>query len=220
MKRLIPIAAFSIIAIGALGLLTSKDSIATSQLPKAVSPHASPSAHNNLETEHDHRTARTLKTTAETLGATPHSAIEFELPEHKGAAFLEEVYNGKPLRVAQDLGIDKRGAMGFDISKRDAISSLGACAHWIVSCVDPTERSLDDCVAAAPTCSNDRPWENDEHTFCCPTACAENYATARAQSQSSIEAFIQTYYTNPTCFPEALKLLEEGTPTPEIPHSR
>ena len=44
--------------------------------------------------------------------------------------------------VAQDLGVEQRGAMGFDITKRDAISSLGACAHWIVSCVEPNERSL------------------------------------------------------------------------------
>ena len=119
--------------------------------------------------------------------------------------------------VAQDLGVEQRGAMGFDITKRDAISSLGACAHWIVSCVEPNERSLDQCVAAAPTCQSERPWEADEHTFCCPAACTDNYAKARLSADTDIQAFTSTFFTNPTCFPEAVELLNSGTPTPDTP---
>ena len=153
----------------------------------------------------------------ETLKAEQNPASSFELPEHRGVAFLEEVYTGEPLMVAQDLGVEQRGAMGFDITKRDAISSLGACAHWIVSCVEPNERSLDQCVAAAPTCQSERPWEADEHTFCCPAACTDNYAKARLSADTDLEAFTSTFFTNPTCFPEALELLNSGPPTPDVP---
>ena len=139
------------------------------------------------------------------------SAASYELPPHQGITFLEDVYDGRPFVVARDLGVGRKGAMGFDIQRRDAISSLGACSHWIVSCVDPEHRSLDECVAAAPTCDTDDPWNNDEHTFCCPAACAQDFSDARNKGLESIEAFTQVYFLAPSCFPAAMQLLADET---------
>ena len=218
MKRVLQIAGLGIAIIGVVQLVQPTDSSAD-LIDNSTTLSTSDNGHHlhasKPKVKRPTTPSRAPSQTAQTDGRNP--ARDYQLPPHKGVAFLEELYNGQPLRVAQDLGINKRGAMGFDITKRDAISSLGACAHWIVSCVDPKERSLDQCVAAAPTCESDQPWENEEHTFCCPAACADNYATARTNSQSAIEAFTMTYYTNPTCFPAAVELLESGPSTPTVP---
>ena len=218
MKRVLQIAGIGIALMGVFHLTRSTESVAGLFHLEAKTPEArqaqSAATEIHLHAHDAHPTPNKSKTEA----SDHNPALDYELPEHKGVRFLEEVYNGKPLRVAQDLGVNKRGVMGFDVTKRDAISSLGACAHWIVSCVDPESRSLDQCVAAAPTCESDRPWETEEHTFCCPSTCADNYANARAQSVGQIEAFTQTFFTNPTCFPAAVELLENGPTTPTIPH--
>ena len=138
MKRVLQIAGLGIAIIGVVQFVQPTDSSADlinhsqtqSQLAQAEHLHTSKQAPKPTK-------APSLAPTQTAKDGVRNPAKDYELPGHKGVAFLEELYNGQPLRVAQDLGINKRGAMGFDITKRDAISSLGACAHWIVSCVDP-----------------------------------------------------------------------------------
>ena len=179
-------------------------------LQDAFEHHETPEHHHAKGHHHKARATRpnfkpeTLKTER-----NPPQALS---PRTSGVAFLEEVYTGEPLMVAQDLGVEQRGAMGFDITKRDAISSLGACAHWIVSCVEPNERSSTS-VAAAPTCQSERPWEADEHTFCCPAACTDNYK-ARLSADTDIRSI--DLFTNPMLL-RSNGASQFRTPTPDTP---
>ena len=141
----------------------------------------------------------------ETLKAEQNPPPVLSFP-NIGASFLEEVYTGEPLMVAR-IWVSSNAARWVSTSQNAMQSQTLAHAHIGLS------RVLSPMNAAAPmrgggtTCQSERPWEADEHAFCCPAACTDNYAKARLSADTDLEAFTSTFFTNPTCFPEALELL-------------
>ena len=126
------------------------------------------------------------------------------LPDFSGLSLPRSKHDRMVLSVAND-GL-AQGQLELDPTRRDPMTSLGLCTRWIVKCVDPGTRSLDDCARSVPRCTSEKPWL--KNTTCCPEACFEQYATRRIHGQSAIEAFDHVYFGDPSCFPGVLALLE------------
>lgn len=87
----------------------------------------------------------------------------------------------------------------IDPTVRDPITAVATCADLVTLCYAPPTRSLDVCIAAIPTCSGERPWE--ETVPCCPSRCRDDYQRARRDGVQPRQAYDQIYLTAPTCFP-------------------
>lgn len=99
-----------------------------------------------------------------------------------------------------------RARVELDPTVDDALTALGACTDLVTYCYAPGERSLDQCVEAAPACASARPWEED--AACCPKACASAYEKARKGGAAPLDALEQTFFLAPDCFPGVRALLE------------
>ena len=133
MKR--PLKILGIAGLGALIALGDNGLNLPLGLQEAFEHHDTHENHPAKEHHHKAHAEQKRAFKPETLKAEHNPATSFELPEHRGVAFLEEVYTGEPLMVAQDLGVEQR--RDGSTSPCDAISSLGACAHWIVRVLSP-----------------------------------------------------------------------------------
>jgi len=107
---------------------------------------------------------------------------------------------------------ESKGHLEIQEDLRDPVTTVGGCTRWIVGCVEPGNRSLDDCARSAPHCSTDKPWE--EETHCCPASCFESYATLRVGGIEPIPAFDAVYFENGSCFPGLEDLLSGVSPAP------
>jgi hypothetical protein len=87
----------------------------------------------------------------------------------------------------------------------DPLTAVARCTGWIVACVSPPDRSLDDCARSAPHCTTGQPWLETER--CCPSACFDAYETRRQAGASAMLAFRTTYFTDASCFPGVAALL-------------
>ena len=96
----------------------------------------------------------------------------------------------------------------IDPTQRDAITALGACAHWITQCVNPESRSVDDCFRSVPNCTADEPWREAE--LCCPAQCYAEYADRRRAGEDALAAFDAVLFVDRTCMPGLEQLLKEG----------
>lgn len=84
---------------------------------------------------------------------------------------LEQDEGGR-IRVRSNLG---GLAMLFDPEMNTPLSGMVGCINRLLRCNSETEE-LDRCVAAAPRCQSDDPWDNDVGGFdCCPVSCLERY---------------------------------------------
>ena len=124
---------------------------------------------------------------------------------------LKQTETGGYMLFPVDTG-ESQGHMEIQDDLRDPLTAVGACTRWIVGCVDPGNRSLDDCARSVPQCTTDKPWEEEAH--CCPTSCFDNYATLREAGVEPIDAFDTVYFTNGSCFPGLEELLSGATPAP------
>lgn len=97
------------------------------------------------------------------------------------------------------------GGLELNPAGSDAITAVGNCTDLITYCYEPGTRSIDECVEAVPECKTSKPWEEEA---CCPAACAKAYTQARGQGQEPIEAFEQSFFLEPGCFPGVQSLLE------------
>lgn len=91
------------------------------------------------------------------------------------------------------------GNLEFDSTLKDPITAAGACMDWVISCVKPGERELDDCARSVPKCNTSTPWE--EGAVCCPSACFDQYRAARLSGVQPARAFLTTYVGDASCFP-------------------
>ena len=121
-------------------------------------------------------------------------------PQDIENAGLPQLANGRLLALAIP-----GGQLELDPTRRDPVTALGACTHWISSCVEPESRSLDDCARSAPACLTDRPWEED--AVCCPTACFDAYERARQSGTEPMTAFPEVYFRGATCFPGVAEMV-------------
>lgn len=128
-----------------------------------------------------------------------------------GALKLKQTETGGYMLFPVDSG-ESQGHMEIQDDLRDPLTAVGACTRWVVGCVDPGNRSLDDCARSVPQCATDKPWE--EETHCCPTSCFDNYATLREAGAEPIDAFDTVYFTDGSCFPGLEELLSGATPAP------
>lgn len=101
---------------------------------------------------------------------------------------------GRPILISLP-----EGNLEFDPTLKDSITAAGACMDWVISCVKPGERELDDCARSAPKCKTNTPWE--EAGDCCPSTCFDQYRTARLAGTLPAQAFLNTYVGDASCFP-------------------
>ena len=124
---------------------------------------------------------------------------------------LKETETGGYMLFPVDTG-ESQGHMEIQDDLRDPLTAMGACTRWVVGCVDPGNRSLDDCARSVPQCTTDKPWEEEAH--CCPTSCFDNYSTLRESGVEPIDAFDTVYFADGSCFPGLKELLSGATPAP------
>ena len=127
---------------------------------------------------------------------------------------LPETETGGVMLFPVDNG-DSQGHLEIQEDLRDPLTTVGSCTRWIVSCVEPGTRSLDDCARSAPHCATDKPWEEEAH--CCPASCFESYATLRVGGVEPIPAFDAVYFESGSCFPGLEDLLNGVALAPPPP---
>ena len=124
---------------------------------------------------------------------------------------LPETESGGYMLFPVDSG-ESQGHMEIQKDLRDPLTAVGACTRWIVGCVEPGQRSLDDCARSVPQCTSDKPWEEEAH--CCPASCFDSYATLRESGVEPITAFDTIYFADGSCFPGLEDLLTGVSPAP------
>lgn len=127
---------------------------------------------------------------------------------------LPQTESGGVMLFPVDTG-EAAGHIEIQPELRDPLTALGACSRWIVSCVAPGARSLDDCARSAPQCETEEPW--NEETHCCPTTCFENYETIRKTGVEPMSAFDAVYFEDGSCFPGLQDLLSGASVAPKAP---
>lgn len=90
---------------------------------------------------------------------------------------------------------------------RGPVDALAACAALVSYCVSP-ERSLDACMASAPRCATEQPWDEPA---CCPSACQDGYEAQRRAGAMPIQAFRRVLFRDARCIPGLAERLG-GTP--------
>jgi hypothetical protein len=99
------------------------------------------------------------------------------------------------------------GTIALDLSARNPLTGLSACADLISFCVSPPARSLDACVAYAPVCNTDQYWEEAP---CCPEACLNAYVELRRGGTAGIAAIENVLFEDRNCFPTLNDYLKEA----------
>lgn len=96
-----------------------------------------------------------------------------------------------------------------DATLRSPVTALGGCTYWVMSCLEPSSRSLDDCFYSVPKCQTVEPWNEDQR--CCPTSCFEAYANARlSEGKDPYPAFESVMFRDGSCMP-GLQDLKAGS---------
>ncbi|MFT3924563.1 MAG: hypothetical protein QM778_18635 [Myxococcales bacterium] len=94
------------------------------------------------------------------------------------------------------------GANGLEIridpEQKTPVNTMRACRGWLRECRKANPGRFDQCVAEAPDCKNERPWEHDEQ--CCPHACGVQYEALRKKGQPYDEAWLAVIEQG-DCFP-------------------
>lgn len=86
-------------------------------------------------------------------------------------------------------------SVAVDLLTVDPITALAQCADTVTTCV-AGGRTLDDCVASVSACGG------GAEGACCPRACIDAYASARASGTRPVAAFDAVFFTQLTCLPE------------------
>jgi hypothetical protein len=95
----------------------------------------------------------------------------------------------------------------FDMTRRDALTALGACTNWITACAVGGQ-AVDDCVRSVPPCGTDAPWQ--EPVACCAPSCFARYQQARRAGTEAPDAVDTVYYGDDPCMPGVGDLLRTG----------
>ena len=93
----------------------------------------------------------------------------------------------------------------IDPTVRDPFTSVGDCVDSVTYCYTPGSRTLDECVRSVRTCATSTPWK--EALGCCPQACQDGYAAARADGVEPAAALDKVFFET-TCFPGVTAALE------------
>ena len=90
----------------------------------------------------------------------------------------------------------EQGAIVLVPGEGGPIHVLARCAALVSHCVEGATRTLDACMASAPTCTTATPWSEPP---CCPAACAMQYETRRRAGDAPLRAFDRTLFGEPSC---------------------
>ncbi|MBT6176005.1 MAG: hypothetical protein HOI23_02080 [Deltaproteobacteria bacterium] len=200
-----------VLALGLIGWMTQSKETATLETSKAIQPRivkpiiAAPvQAPARVAIK-----APTPKTTTPKIG----KRVEYTPPAlpDLDALKLQQTETGGYMLFPVDSG-ESQGHMEIQKDLRDPLTTVGACTRWIVGCVEPGQRSLDDCALSVPQCTTDKPWEEEAH--CCPASCFDSYATLRESGVEPITAFDTVYFADGSCFPGLEDLLTGVSPAP------
>jgi hypothetical protein len=82
---------------------------------------------------------------------------------------------------------------------KDPVTAVGRCTRWIMHCLEPPTRTLDDCARSAPSCLTQTPW--NEATDCCPVTCFTGYEALRKTGVAPLMALGRVYFEDGACFP-------------------
>ena len=93
------------------------------------------------------------------------------------------------------------------MTRKDALTALGACTRWITACVAGGQ-AVDDCARSVPPCGTETPWE--EPVACCAPSCFARYQEARRAGAEPSDAVDAVYYGDDPCMPGVADLLRTG----------
>lgn len=82
-------------------------------------------------------------------------------------------------------------------NESDLVVGKERCTHWIATCSESSERSLDNCFYSAPRCQT----SEQENAFCCPTACFERYQAVRNAGMPPRSALSYAFAEPNSCYP-------------------
>lgn len=83
----------------------------------------------------------------------------------------------------------------------DPTTALGKCAALVTFCYRKGVGSVDSCMASAPKCATNEPW--NEESACCAAACQDKYAQARKGGADEATALTDSLFEAPSCMPQA-----------------
>lgn len=88
--------------------------------------------------------------------------------------------------------------MVFDATLADGLTVYADCSANLSQCVADQGGDFAACVAAAPVCQTETPWEEG---VCCPRACGAEFSERVAAGASAHDAFLAVYAGTLACFP-------------------
>jgi hypothetical protein len=107
------------------------------------------------------------------------------LPTKDEAAALKKASATSPARPA-----GPAEKLQLDMAGPSLVAT--ACSVLVVQCVQPPDKTLDGCFAAAPRCTSATPWLDGSSLACCPQSCLDQYKGLRRSGKPELHALQQT----------------------------
>jgi hypothetical protein len=98
-------------------------------------------------------------------------------------------------------------ALISDPSQRDEATAYALCLGLLRHCAEATG-SMDACVAAAPRCATDTPW--NEGVACCAGPCLDGYRARRANGEAWTDAMLAALVDDHACHPGLASIFTEA----------
>jgi hypothetical protein len=103
------------------------------------------------------------------------------LPTKDEAAALKKASTTSPVRPA-----GPAEKLRLDMAGPSLVAT--ACSVLVVQCVQPPDKTLDGCFAAAPRCTSATPWLDGSSLACCPQSCLDQYKGLRKSGKPELQA--------------------------------
>lgn len=103
---------------------------------------------------------------------------------------------------------DETGSLVLYPDSRTPLTAAAGCAAVVMACWDPDQRSIAACLAHAPACSTEDPWNDD--ALCCDDACLPRYLELREQGMKMTLALPRAVFDHGSCMPGVDDFLGEG----------
>lgn len=124
----------------------------------------------------------------------PGAATSETLPGPVDEAWKDTV----PAEIQSLPLIEELVGLVFDATLSDGLTVYADCSANLSQCVADHDGDFASCVAAAPVCQTDTPWEEG---VCCPRACGTDFRERVAAGATAHDAFLDVYAGTLACFP-------------------
>lgn len=115
-------------------------------------------------------------------------------------------YDAVPMPRLADGRVFITSMAGFTLTVQpDALTPearAGRCAYTVLACLKSTDGDYDACMPSTPRCA-DPEYVDPATPACCPAACADAYAQARAAGAAPLDAIDQALFGAAGCIPGA-----------------